>query len=237
MRSMLKFAFRFIKNDGHRVTAKCKAEGCPWSIHASKGSATQLISIKTMNPTHTCRGAAVSSGPQATGSWAWRGKESAQEHLQGSHKDAYSQLPSLCDRIMETNPGSLATFTTKEDSSFHRLSISFHATLSGFVQGCRPLLFLDSIPLKSKYQGTLLTATAADGDDDRQNGLQEPICEIFKGSYHGYCLRCIAEQLVRDLKGQCSQEVKRIVIEDLHHADFAPNPEDFNASVERIKKN
>ncbi|KAL4324050.1 hypothetical protein GQ457_11G016160 [Hibiscus cannabinus] len=305
------FAFRFIKNDGHRVTAKCKAEGCSWRIHASKESATQLISIKTMNPTHTCGGGAVSSGLQATGSWvasivkeklkvfpeykpkdivndikqeygidlnyyqAWRGKESAKEHLQGSHKDAYSQLPSLCEKIMETNPGSLATFTTKEDSSFHRLFISFHASLSGFVQGCRPLLFLDSIPLKSKYQGMLLTATAADGDDgvfpvafavvdaetndnwhwfllqlkpavsrsspltfiaDRQKGLQESISKIFKGSYHGYCLRYIAEQLVRDLKGQFSHEVKRIMIEDLYRAAFAPKLEDFHTSVENIKR-
>ncbi|GMJ11148.1 MUSTANG 7 [Hibiscus trionum] len=307
------FAFRFIKNDGHRVTVKCKAEGCSWRIHASRSreSATQPISIKTMNPTHTCGGADASSGLQATSSWvasiikeklevfpeykpkdivndvkqeygidlnyyqAWRGKESAKEHLQGSHKDAYSQLPSLCDRIMETNPGSLATFTTKEDSSFHRLFISFHASLSGFVEGCRPLLFLDSIPLKSKYQGMLLTATAADGDDsvfpvafavvdaetndnwhwfllqlkpavsksspltfiaDRQKGLQESISEIFKGSYHGYCLRYIAEQLVRDLKGQFSQEVKRIMIEDLYRAAFAPKLEEFHTSVESIKR-
>ncbi|XP_038993876.1 uncharacterized protein LOC120117707 isoform X2 [Hibiscus syriacus] len=196
------FAFKYKKNDSHRVTVKCKVEGCPWRIHASRLSITQLICIKKMNPTHSCGGSALTGGHQSSRTWvasiikeklkdfpdykpkdivndikqeyglqlnyfqAWRAKEIAMEQLQGSHKDAYSQLPSLCDRIMETNPGSLALFTTKEDSSFHRLFISFHASLSGFVQGCRPLLFLNSIPLKSKYQGILLTATAADGDDD-----------------------------------------------------------------------
>ncbi|KAE8728452.1 hypothetical protein F3Y22_tig00004355pilonHSYRG00014 [Hibiscus syriacus] len=104
-------------------------------------------------------------GLQLNYSQAWRAKEIAMEQLHGSHKDASSQLPSLYDRIMEINPGTLATFTTKEDSSFHRLFISFHASLSGFVQGCRPLLFLNSIPWNTKYQGMLLTATAADGDD------------------------------------------------------------------------
>ncbi|XVF05886.1 hypothetical protein REPUB_Repub06bG0000700 [Reevesia pubescens] len=304
------FAFRYKKNDSHRVTVKCKAEGCPWRIHASRLSTTQLICIKKMNPTHTCEGASLTTGHQATRSWvasiikeklkvfpnykpkdivddikqefgiqlnyyqAWRGKEIAKEQLQGSYKDAYSQLPFFCDRIMETNPGSLATFTTKEDSSFHRLFISFHASLCGFIQGCRPLLFLDSIHLKSKYQGMLLAATAADGDDsvfpvafavvdaetddnwhwfllqlksalstscaitfvaDRQKGLRESISDIFKGSHHAYCLRYLTEQLIRDLKGQFSHEVKRLMIEDLYAAAFAPKPEGFQRSIESIK--
>lgn len=304
------FAFRYKKNDSHRVTVKCKAEGCPWRIHASRLSTTQLICIKKMNPTHTCEGDLLKSGHQPTRSWvasiikeklklcpnykpkdivndvkqefgielnyfqAWRGKEIAKEQLQGSYKEAYSLLPFLCDRIMETNPGSLAAFTTKEDSSFHRLFISFHATLCGFVQGCRPLLFLDSIALKSKYQGMLLAATAADADEgvfpvafsvvdaetddnwhwfllqlksalsasgpitfvaDRQKGLRESISEIFEGSYHGYCLRYLTDQLVRDLKGQFSHEVKRLMIEDLYAAAFAPRPEGFQRSIESIK--
>lgn len=305
------FAFKYKKNDSHRVTVKCKAEGCPWRIHASRLSTTQLICIKKMNPTHTCEGAVVTNGNQATRSWvasiikeklkvfpnykpkdivndikqeygiqlnyfqAWRGKEIAKEQLQGSYKEAYNQLPLFCERIMETNPGSLATFTTKEDSSFHRLFVSFHASLYGFIQGCRPLLFLDSVPLKSKYQGTLLAATAADGDDgvfpvafavvdaetnddwhwfllqlksalstatcpitlvaDKQKGLRESIAEIFKGSFHGYCLRYLTEQLVKDLKGQFSHEVKRLMIEDFYAAAYAPTPEEFERSIESIK--
>lgn len=304
------FAFRYKKNDSHRVTVKCKAEGCPWRIHASRLSTTQLICIKKMNPTHTCEGAVATTGHQATRSWvasiikeklkvfpnykpkdivndikqeygiqlnyfqAWRGKEIAKEQLQGSYKEAYNQLPFFCEKIMETNPGSLATFTTKEDSSFHRLFVSFHASLYGFQQGCRPLLFLDSIPLKSKYQGTLLAATAADGDDgvfpvafavvdaesddnwhwfllqlksalstscpitfvaDRQKGLRESIADIFTGSYHAYCLRYLTEQFIRDLKGQFSHEVKRLMVEDFYAAAYATSPESFQRSIESIK--
>ncbi|XP_015874821.2 uncharacterized protein LOC107411697 isoform X2 [Ziziphus jujuba] len=304
------FAFRYKKNDSHRVTVKCKAEGCPWRIHASRLSTTQLICIKKMNSTHTCEGAVATTGHQATRSWvasiikeklkvfpnykpkdivndikqeygiqlnyfqAWRGKEIAKEQLQGSYKEAYNQLPLFCEKIMETNPGSLATFTTKEDSSFHRLFVAFHASLYGFQQGCRSLLFLDSVSLKSKYQGTLLAATAADGDDgvfpvafavvdtetddnwhwfllqlksvisvscpitfvaDRQKGLRESIAEIFKGSYHGYCLRYLTEQFMRDLKGQFSHEVKRLMVEDFYAAAYAPRPENFERCLESIK--
>lgn len=195
------FAYRYKKNDSHRVTVKCKCQGCPWRIYASRLSTTQLVCIKKMNSKHTCEGASVKAGYRATRGWvgniikeklkaspnykpkdiaddikreygiqlnysqAWRAKEIAREQLQGSYKDSYTLLPFFCEKIKETNPGSVVTFTTKEDSSFHRLFVSFHASISGFQQGCRPLLFLDTTPLNSKYQGTLLTATSADGDD------------------------------------------------------------------------
>ncbi|KAK2358475.1 hypothetical protein P8452_77572 [Trifolium repens] len=195
------FAYRYKKNDSHRVTVKCKSQGCPWRIYASKLSTTQLICIKKMTKDHTCEGSAVKAGYRATRGWvgsiikeklkaspnykpkdiaddikreygiqlnysqAWRAKEIAREQLQGSYKEAYTQLPFFCEKIKETNPGSFATFTTKEDSSFHRLFVSFHASIIGFRQACRPLLFLDRTPLNSKYQGELLAATSVDGND------------------------------------------------------------------------
>ncbi|KAL3635155.1 hypothetical protein CASFOL_019702 [Castilleja foliolosa] len=306
------FAFKYKKNDSHRVTVKCKSEGCPWRIHASRLSTTPLICIKKMNSAHTCEGSALATGYQATRSWvasiikeklkvfpnykpkdivndikikygvqlnyfqAWRGKEIAKEQLQGSYKEAYNQLPFFCEKVMETNPGSLATFTTKQDSSFHRLFVSFRASLYGFEQGCRPLLFLDSIFLKSKYQGSLLAATAADGDDgvfpiafaivdmesddnwrwflqqlktalpmccgltfvaDREKGLRESISDIFQNEdvYHGFCLRYLSEQFVRDLQGQFSHEVKRLMVEDLYRAAHAPTPKGFHGYAESIK--
>ncbi|XP_025013121.1 uncharacterized protein LOC107261246 isoform X2 [Ricinus communis] len=195
------FAYRYKKNDSHRVTVKCKSQGCPWRIYASRLSTTQLICIKKMNAEHTCEGAAVKAGYRSTRGWvgsiikeklkvspnyrpkdiaddikreygiqlnysqAWRAKEIAREQLQGSYKEAYNQLPFFCDKIRETNPGSIATFSTKDDSSFHRFFVSFHASITGFEQGCRPLIFLDSAPLNSKYQGMLLAATSVDGND------------------------------------------------------------------------
>ncbi|KAE8690955.1 2-diacylglycerol 3-beta-galactosyltransferase family protein [Hibiscus syriacus] len=95
----------------------------------------------------------------------WRGIEDAREQLQGSYKEAYGQLPWYCEQIEEANPGSFTKLLIGDDRRFHRLFISFHATVNGFQSGCRPLLFLEAIPLKSKYHEILLTATALDGDD------------------------------------------------------------------------
>ncbi|KAF2324115.1 hypothetical protein GH714_006731 [Hevea brasiliensis] len=63
------FAFRYKKNDSHRVTVKCEAEDCPCRIHSSRLSTTQLICVKKMNPTHTCEGSVATTGYQATRSW------------------------------------------------------------------------------------------------------------------------------------------------------------------------
>ncbi|XP_077227852.1 uncharacterized protein LOC143860891 [Tasmannia lanceolata] len=195
------FVYKFSSNDSNRVTAKCKGEGCPWRIHASKLPTVQKFMVKTMNDVHTCGGETVKKrqphikqqwiadlvkdklrdnpdctpkeittnlyqdyGVNLTYQQAWRGKELAKEQLQGSQLEAYSQLPWLCERIMETNPGSLATLTTTDESRFHRLFVSFHASQHGFNHGCRPLLLLNKISL-NKCPGILFAANAVDGDD------------------------------------------------------------------------
>ncbi|XP_071694013.1 uncharacterized protein [Rutidosis leptorrhynchoides] len=209
-------------------------------------------------------------------SQAWRAKGIAKEQLQGSYKDAYSKLPYFCEKIRETNPGSIATFGTKDDSSFHRFFVSFYASISGFQQGCRPLIFLDDIPLDAKYQGTLLIATSADGDDgvfplafavvddetDNDNwfwfltqlktavpvsqpitfvanfneGLKDSLANVFgAGCFHAYCLRYIAEKLNNDLKDRFSHEARRLMVQDLYAAAYAPKVGVFEQRVQDIK--
>ncbi|XP_058102744.1 uncharacterized protein LOC131246537 isoform X2 [Magnolia sinica] len=91
------------------------------------------------------------------------GKEVAEEQLQDSQ--SYSQLPWFCNRLKETNPGSLITLTTTDKSRFHRLFVSFHASRHGFENGCRPLILLDRTSLRKECRGMLLAAVSVDGDD------------------------------------------------------------------------
>ncbi|KAK6160928.1 hypothetical protein DH2020_004309 [Rehmannia glutinosa] len=280
------FTYKYKKNDSHRVTAKCKTEGSylrrgrkKAGYRATRGWIGSIIKEKLkVSPNYKPKDIASDIkrdyGIQLNYTQAWRAKEIAREQLQGSYKEAYSQLPFFCEKIMETNPGSLATFSTKEDSSFRRFFVSFHASISGFHQ-CRPLLFLDSILLYSKYQGTLLAATAADGNDDFfpvafavvdeetednwhwflsqlksalstseqitfvsdfQKGIRESLIDIFgKECYHGYCLRCLAEKLNKDLKGQFSHDARRLMVQDFYAAAYAPKVEVFERCVENIK--
>lgn len=97
-------------------------------------------------------------------SQAWRGKFFAKQELHNSHEEACSQLPWFCEKILETNPGSVATVEVLDDSKFN-LFVAFHASLSGFEHGCRPLLFLDGISLNAAKQWKLLVANAVDGEN------------------------------------------------------------------------
>ena len=96
---------------------------------------------------------------------AWRGKERVMATVRGSFEEGYRLLPQYCDQIRRTNPGSIAlVYANPMDSSFHRLFVSFQASIYGFLNACRPLIGLDRTLLKSKYLGTLLFATGFDGD-------------------------------------------------------------------------
>jgi len=104
-------------------------------------------------------------GVSLTYSQVWRGREDAQKELYSMLKETYSQLPWLCERILETNPGSVALLSASIDSKVRRFFVSFHASLHGFEKGCRPLIFLDRVPLKANTECKLLAAAAVDGDD------------------------------------------------------------------------
>ncbi|XP_020526090.1 uncharacterized protein LOC18439216 isoform X2 [Amborella trichopoda] len=196
------FALKFINNESRRVTAKCRAEGCTFRIHASHVCDLKKFRVRTMNPSHTCKGLLNESHPQAQTYWiadkikqhlkdnpqykprdivrdihreygvqirytqAWRGKELAMEDIHGSYEYAYRMLPSYCQMLIDANPGTVANLEVhEEDKSFKRLFVAFHATISGFLQGCRPFITLDETLLKTKYRGGhLLAAITMDAD-------------------------------------------------------------------------
>ncbi|KAL6847051.1 hypothetical protein ACP4OV_022904 [Aristida adscensionis] len=96
---------------------------------------------------------------------AWRGKERIMAAVRGSFEEGYRLLPEYCRQVERTNPGSIAhVYGNPDDNCFRRLFISFHASIFGFVNACRPLIGLDRTILKNKYLGTLLLATGFDGD-------------------------------------------------------------------------
>ncbi|KAI3714884.1 hypothetical protein L6452_21845 [Arctium lappa] len=94
-----------------------------------------------------------------------RGTGIRRKQLHGSDKDAYNKLPWFCEKIIETNPGSISKLVVGENKRFKALFVSFYASLCGFQNSCRPLLFLEATSLRSKYGEVLLTANAIDGND------------------------------------------------------------------------
>ncbi|GAA0152058.1 hypothetical protein LIER_10634 [Lithospermum erythrorhizon] len=97
---------------------------------------------------------------------AWRGKERSMTSLHGTFEERYMFLPSYCEQIRITNPGSMASVVaTGQDNCFQRLFVSYSAAIYGFINACRPLLELDRVHLKGKYLGMMFYAAAVDAED------------------------------------------------------------------------
>ncbi|KAF9596723.1 hypothetical protein IFM89_012922 [Coptis chinensis] len=99
---------------------------------------------------------------------AWHARIKCLTQIHGDYGESYNLVSVLCDQVMQSNPGSLATYTRNEDSlEFEDLCICFTASLYGFLNACRPIIGLDGCFLKGKYGGQCLSMIGLDGN----NGL------------------------------------------------------------------
>ncbi|XP_073134999.1 uncharacterized protein [Henckelia pumila] len=97
----------------------------------------------------------------------WKGKELAMHDIHGADDESYDKLRWYCSAIKETNPGSIVECEIDQCSNkFKRLFICFNACATGFVRGCRPLVFLDGTHIKNKYKGNILVDVVKDANDD-----------------------------------------------------------------------
>ncbi|CAH9086590.1 unnamed protein product, partial [Cuscuta epithymum] len=94
---------------------------------------------------------------------AWFARELAMKLAMGSEKESYSRLPSLCHMLRSANPGSVVSYSCKENGDFEYFFMSLHAWQSGW-EHCFPVMIVDGSFLKSYYKGTLLTACTQDAN-------------------------------------------------------------------------
>ncbi|KAL8501374.1 hypothetical protein ACS0TY_020785 [Phlomoides rotata] len=98
---------------------------------------------------------------------AWRIIESARNQIFGSYDESYEHLRWYCEAIQRTNLGSVVDLQkNSETQHFERVFNAFKACIDGFKR-CRSMLFIDDTFLKGRAKGTMLSATAKDGN----NGL------------------------------------------------------------------
>ncbi|XP_054778459.1 uncharacterized protein LOC129286535 [Prosopis cineraria] len=105
-------------------------------------------------------------GLTLTYSQAYRGKERAMEELHGAPEDSYKLIPWICQRLTEKDVRTIAKWTACRDNRFERLFIAYGCCIDGFLNGCRPILYVDGCHLSGPYKGTLLSASADDADND-----------------------------------------------------------------------
>ncbi|XP_038989924.1 uncharacterized protein LOC120113181 [Phoenix dactylifera] len=165
---------------------------------------------------------------------AWRGKEVAMMDLYGNNRLSYERIRWYCDATLQTNLDSIAEYETIE-GRFRRLFICFHASLMGFIKGCRPLIFMDGTFIKHKDGGVLLGATSKDGNDDkfpiaygvvdtenRHQGIIKFVPKYFPDSYHSYCICHVKENLKNQVLVHYRAAERKRLIDLLNAAAYTP---------------
>ncbi|XP_019097517.1 PREDICTED: uncharacterized protein LOC109131269 [Camelina sativa] len=94
---------------------------------------------------------------------AWRAQEHASELARGIPADSYEVLPSWFHMIEKKNPGTITYIKADSDNKFRYGFLAFGASIRGFKL-MRKVISIDGAHLKSKYKGTLLAASAQDGN-------------------------------------------------------------------------
>ncbi|XP_010462874.1 PREDICTED: uncharacterized protein LOC104743500 [Camelina sativa] len=94
---------------------------------------------------------------------AWRAQEHASELARGLPADSYEVLPSWFHMIEKKNPGTITYIKADSDNKFRYGFLAFGASIRGFKL-MRKVISIDGAHLKSKYKGTLLAASAQDGN-------------------------------------------------------------------------
>ncbi|CAA7049523.1 unnamed protein product [Microthlaspi erraticum] len=87
----------------------------------------------------------------------------ARNLIRGSAESGYSDLPTYLHQIRKANPGTFTRLEVDEFDRFKYLFLAFGASIVGFSY-MRKVIVVDGTFLSGKYKGTLLLATAQDGN-------------------------------------------------------------------------
>ncbi|XP_023643347.1 uncharacterized protein LOC111831935 [Capsella rubella] len=95
---------------------------------------------------------------------AWRVKEAAELLVRGTPEDSYHNIAKWLFMTKEKNPGSVLYLDVDPLSNkFRYVFVAYGQSLRGFAL-MRRVIAVDGTFLKAKFKGTLLVATAQDGD-------------------------------------------------------------------------
>ncbi|XP_026400375.1 uncharacterized protein LOC113296279 [Papaver somniferum] len=126
-------------------------------------------------------------GVDLTYSQAYHGLQFTKQFFWGDDIKSYSDFVWYKDAIKHYNPGSV---------------VNFEASITGFNNYCRPMLFIDCTFLTGKFKGGLMVACGKTGNQggiiredrpltiisDRGNGLLKHVSVVFPKAFHSYCL-------------------------------------------------
>jgi hypothetical protein len=94
-----------------------------------------------------------------------RARRLAMRVIYGDEDGHYKLLRDYANEIRRSNPGSSFFVGLDDNSRFRRAYMSLEATKRGFMEGYRPIIFIDGCFIKTRYMGKLLAAVGIDPND------------------------------------------------------------------------
>ncbi|XP_028805899.1 uncharacterized protein LOC114760781 [Neltuma alba] len=187
-------------------------------------------------------------GVQLNYTQAYRVRKRALMELHGRVEDSYKVIPWMCERLMETDPDTVARWEGSDSNRFERLFIAYGCSIKGFVEGCRPIIYIDGCHLSGPYKGTLLSACAFDADNelfplayDQSNAIIGAVKTVFDGDRHAFCYRHVKEnysaQYVKINRGvrRTSENNKENALNLLDGIAYARHDNEFNVAMGNLR--
>ncbi|RZC65132.1 hypothetical protein C5167_008817 [Papaver somniferum] len=184
--------YKLVKSDFERYTVECKfkkEENCRWRFHASLlDKSNGVFQCKRYVSEHSC--SLASSDPskvrtrksfmkdiladdlraskkKKTAYEAYHGLNFTKKFLWGDDIKSYSDFVWYKDVIEHFNPRSVFNFEYDSVTrQFKRFFVAFEASITGFNNYCRLILFIDCTFLTGKFKGGLMVACGKTGNQE-----------------------------------------------------------------------
>jgi hypothetical protein len=91
-----------------------------------------------------------------------RARRLAMSVIHGDEEGQYKLLWDYANEIRRSNHESSFYVDVDDNSRFKRCYMSLDASKRGFLEGCRPIIFIDGCFIKTRYRGQLLAAVGID---------------------------------------------------------------------------